>query len=267
MSVEDASAWADVVMVLAPDEFQADIYVNNIEPNLKQGATLAFAHGLNIHYDLIKPRADLDVIMIAPKAPGHTVRSEFVKGGGIPDLIAIQQDVSGNAKTIALSYASAIGGGRTCILETSFKEETETDLFGEQVVLCGGTTALVQAAFETLVEAGYEPEMAYFECFHELKLIVDLLYEGGIATMRYSISNTAEYGDVTRGPRIVTEETKAEMKKILGEIQDGSFTKEFVANVGNLPARREVQREHQIEQVGESLRAMMPWIAKNKLVD
>ena len=234
---------------------------------MKQGATLDFANSLNNHYDLIKTRADLDVIKIAPKAPGHTVRSDFVRGSGSPDLIAIQQDVSGNAKTIALSYASAIGGGRTCILETSFKEETETDLFGEQVVLCGGTTALVQAAFETLVEAGYEPEMAYFECFHELKLIVDLLYEGGIATMRYSISNTAEYGDVTRGPRIVTEETKAEMKKILGEIQDGSFTKEFVANVGNLPARREVQREHQIEQVGESLRAMMPWIAKNKLVD
>ena len=267
MSVEDASAWADLVMILAPDEFQADIYSNNVEPNLKQGATLAFAHGLNIHYGLIEPRADLDVIMIAPKAPGHTVRSEFVKGGGIPDLIAIQQNVSGNAKAVALSYASAIGGGRTCILETSFKEETETDLFGEQAVLCGGTTALVQAGFETLVEAGYEPEMAYFECLHELKLIVDLLHEGGIATMRYSISNTAEYGDVTRGPRIVTEETKAEMKKILGEIQDGSFTKEFVANVGNLPARREVQREHQIEQVGESLRAMMPWIAKNKLVD
>ncbi|MGE4594452.1 MAG: ketol-acid reductoisomerase, partial [Gammaproteobacteria bacterium] len=194
MSVEDASAWADLVMVLAPDEFQADIYSNNIEPNLKQGAILAFAHGLNIHYGLIEPRADLDVIMIAPKAPGHTVRSEFVKGGGIPDLIAIQQDVSGNAKETALSYACAIGGGRTCILETSFREETETDLFGEQAVLCGGTTALVQAGFETLVEAGYEPEMAYFECMHELKLIVDLLYEGGIATMRYSISNTAEYG-------------------------------------------------------------------------
>jgi ketol-acid reductoisomerase len=203
--------------------------------------------------------------MIAPKAPGHTVRSEFVKGGGIPDLIAVQQDVSGNAKEIALSYASAIGGGRTGILETTFREETETDLFGEQVVLCGGTTALVQAGFETLVEAGYEPEMAYFECLHELKLIVDLMYEGGIANMRYSISNTAEYGDVTRGPRIVTDETKVEMKKILGEIQDGSFAKEFVANVGDLPARREVQRQHQIEQVGESLRSMMPWI--NKIVD
>ena len=267
MSVEDASAWADVVMVLAPDEFQAKIYSESIEPNLKQGVALAFAHGLNIHFDLIVPREDLDVIMIAPKAPGHTVRSEFVKGGGIPDLIAINQDATGNAKDIALSYASAIGGGRTGILETTFREETETDLFGEQVVLCGGTTSLVQAGFETLVEAGYEPEMAYFECLHELKLIVDLLYEGGIATMRYSISNTAEYGDVTRGPRIVTDETKTEMKKILSEIQNGSFTKEFINNVGDLPARREIQRNHQIEKVGESLRAMMPWIAKNKLVD
>ena len=264
-SVEDATAWADLVMILAPDEFQAKIYTDNIEPNLKNGATLAFAHGLNIHYEMISPRADLNVIMIAPKAPGHTVRSEFEKGGGIPDLIAVQQDVSGTAKDIALSYASAIGGGRTGILETSFREETETDLFGEQVVLCGGTTALVQAGFETLVEAGYEPEMAYFECLHELKLIVDLMYEGGIANMRYSISNTAEYGDVTRGPRIVTDETKAEMKKILGEIQDGSFAKEFVANVGDLPARREVQRQHKIEKVGESLRSMMPWI--NKIVD
>jgi len=267
MSVEEASAWADVVMVLAPDEFQANIYSENIEPNLRQGVVLAFAHGLNIHFDLIIPREDLDVIMIAPKAPGHTVRSEFVKGGGIPDLIAIKQDATGNAKDIALSYASAIGGGRTGILETSLREETETDLFGEQVVLCGGTTALVQAGFETLVEAGYEPEMAYFECLHELKLIVDLLYEGGIANMRYSISNTAEYGDVSRGPRIVTDETKAEMKKILSEIQSGAFTKEFISNVGDLPARREVQRKHQIETVGESLRSMMPWIAKNKLVD
>ena len=266
-SVEDATAWADLVMILAPDEFQGSIYAENIEPNLKQGATVAFAHGFNIHYGQITPRADLDVIMVAPKAPGHTVRSEFVKGGGIPDLIAISQDASGNAKATALSYASAIGGGRTGILETSFREETETDLFGEQVVLCGGTTSLVQAGFETLVEAGYEPEMAYFECLHELKLIVDLMYEGGIANMRYSISNTAEYGDVTRGPRIITSETKAEMKKILTEIQDGTFAKEFVANVGELPARRDVQREHQIEQVGESLRSMMPWINKNKIVD
>ncbi|WP_416694331.1 ketol-acid reductoisomerase [Candidatus Pseudothioglobus sp. Uisw_050_01] len=267
MTVEKASAWADVIMLLAPDEFQASIYSKNIEPNLRQGVALAFSHGLNIHFDMIVPRQDLDVIMIAPKAPGHTVRSEFVKGGGIPDLIAIEQDATGNAKQIALSYASAIGGGRTGILETSFREETETDLFGEQVVLCGGTTALVQAGFETLVEAGYEPEMAYFECLHELKLIVDLLYEGGIANMRYSISNTAEYGDVTRGPRIVTDETKAEMKKILSEIQSGDFAKEFIKNVGDLPGRRDVQRKHQIETVGESLRSMMPWIAKNKLVD
>ncbi len=266
-SIEEATAWADLVMILAPDEFQGKIYADQVEPNLQEGATLAFAHGFNIHYGQIQPRADLDVVMIAPKAPGHTVRSEFVKGGGIPDLIAIYQDASGSAKAKALSYASAIGGGRTGILETTFKDETETDLFGEQVVLCGGTTALVQAGFETLVEGGYEPEMAYFECLHELKLIVDLMYEGGIANMRYSISNTAEYGDVTRGPRIITSETKAEMKKILTEIQDGTFAKEFVENVGDLPARRDVQREHQIEQVGESLRSMMPWIAKNKLVD
>lgn len=266
-SVEDATAWADLVMVLAPDEFQAKIYTDNIEPNLKQGATLAFAHGLNIHFEMIKPRADLNIIMVAPKAPGHTVRSEFIKGSGIPDLIAVAKDISGNAKDIALSYASAIGGGRTGILETTFREETETDLFGEQAVLCGGTTALVQAGFETLVEAGYEPEMAYFECLHELKLIVDLMYEGGIANMRYSISNTAEYGDVTRGPRVITSETKLEMKKILGEIQDGSFSKEFLAHVGELPARRKVQREHQIEQIGESLRSMMPWISKNKIID
>jgi len=267
MSVEEASAWADVVMILAPDEFQGKIYAENIEPNLKKGVALAFAHGFNIHFGRIVPREDLDVIMIAPKAPGHTVRSEFVNGGGIPDLIAIQQDASGNAKAIALAYASAIGGGRTGILETSFREETETDLFGEQVVLCGGTTSLVQAAFETLVEAGYEPEMAYFECLHELKLIVDLMYEGGIANMRYSISNTAEYGDITRGPRIVNDSTKAEMKKILSQIQDGSFAKEFIENVDTLPAHRDIQREHQIEKVGESLRSMMPWIAKNKLVD
>ena len=264
-TIEDATAWADLVMILAPDEFQASLYSESIEPNLKQGATLAFAHGFNIHFELIKPRADLDVVMIAPKAPGHTVRSEFVKGGGIPDLIAVQQDASGKAKDVALSYASAIGGGRTGILETSFKDETETDLFGEQAVLCGGTTALVQAGFETLVEAGYEPEMAYFECLHELKLIVDLMYEGGIANMRYSISNTAEYGDITRGPRVVTAQTKEEMKKILSEIQSGSFAKEFVQNVSSLPQSREKQKQHQIEQVGESLRSMMPWI--NKIVD
>ena len=264
-SINAATAWADLIMILAPDEFQAALYTESIEPNLKQNATLAFAHGFNIHFDLIKPRADLDVIMIAPKAPGNTVRSEFIKGGGIPDLIAVKQNASGNAKDVALSYASAIGGGRTGILETTFKDETETDLFGEQAVLCGGTTALVQAGFETLVEAGYEPEMAYFECLHELKLIVDLMYEGGIANMRYSISNTAEYGDVTRGPRVVTSKTKEEMKKILSEIQSGEFAKEFVKNVSTLPAAREKQKEHQIEQVGESLRSMMPWI--NKIVD
>jgi ketol-acid reductoisomerase len=270
-SIEDAVAWADVVMVLAPDEHQATIYKEQIEPNIQKGAAMAFAHGFNIHFEAIKPRADLDVIMIAPKAPGHTVRSEFVHGGGIPDLIAIAQDASGTAKAIALSYASAIGGGRTAIIETTFREETETDLFGEQAVLCGGTTALVQAGFETLVEAGYAPEMAYFECLHELKLIVDLMYQGGIADMRYSISNTAEYGDVTRGPRIVNENTKAEMKKILTEIQSGQFAKEFLdemhSGAKNLEALRKKGREHQIEEVGEKLRSMMPWIKANKIVD
>lgn len=265
MTVEESTAWADLIMILAPDEFQEKIYNESIEPNLKEGAILAFAHGFNIHFELIKPRSDLDVIMVAPKAPGHTVRSEFVRGGGIPDLIAVNQDASGQAKDIALSYASAIGGGRTGILETTFKDETETDLFGEQAVLCGGTTALVQAGFETLVEAGYEPEMAYFECLHELKLIVDLMYEGGIANMRYSISNTAEYGDVTRGPRVVNSDTKNAMKKILNEIQNGSFAKEFVQNVSSLPEKREVQKQHKIEEVGASLRSMMPWI--NKIVD
>ncbi len=262
LSVEEATKSANLVMILAPDEFQAKLYKDSIEPNLAQGSTLAFAHGFNIHFKQIVPRGDLDVIMIAPKAPGHTVRSEFEKGGGIPDLIAVQQDISGNAKQLAISYACAIGGGRTGILETTFKDETETDLFGEQAVLCGGTTALVQAGFETLVNAGYEPEMAYFECLHELKLIVDLMYEGGIANMRYSISNTAEYGDVTRGPKIINDGTKKEMRKILSDIQDGSFAKEFVANVGSLPSRREKTREHQIEKVGENLRSMMPWIKK-----
>jgi len=270
-SIEDATAWADVVMILAPDESQAALYTEQIEPNIKEGAAIAFAHGFNIHFEAIKPRADLDVIMIAPKAPGHTVRSEFVAGGGIPDLIAVKQDASGNAKNIAMSYASAIGGGRTAIIETTFREETETDLFGEQAVLCGGTTALVQAGFETLVEAGYAPEMAYFECLHELKLIVDLMYQGGIADMRYSISNTAEYGDVTRGPRIVNENTKAEMKKILSEIQSGEFAKEFISEMHsggkNLEALREKARGHQIEKTGAKLRGMMPWIASNKIVD
>ncbi len=270
-SIEEAVAWADVVMVLAPDEHQASLYKEQIEPNIKQGAAMAFAHGFNIHFKAISPRADLDVIMIAPKAPGHTVRSEFVNGGGIPDLIAVAQDASGTAKDMALSYASAIGGGRTAVIETTFREETETDLFGEQVVLCGGTTALVQAGFETLVEAGYAPEMAYFECLHELKLIVDLMYQGGIADMRYSISNTAEYGDVTRGPRIVNENTKAEMKKILSEIQSGQFAKEFIDEMQsggkNLEALREKARQHPIEQVGAKLRAMMPWIKANKIID
>ena len=270
-SIEDAVASADVIMVLAPDESQASLYKDQIEPNIKQGAALAFAHGFNIHFKAITPRADLDVIMIAPKAPGHTVRSEFANGGGIPDLIAISQDATGNAKGIALSYASGIGGGRTAIIETSFREETETDLFGEQAVLCGGTTALVQAGFETLVEAGYAPEMAYFECLHELKLIVDLMYQGGIADMRYSISNTAEYGDVSRGPRVVNENTKAEMKKILDEIQSGEFAKEFLAEMAdggkNLEAKREKTRQHPIEVTGEKLRSMMPWIKTNKIVD
>ena len=270
----DAVAQADVVMVLVPDEKQAKLYNEVIEPNLKQGGALAFAHGLNIHFDLITPRADLDVIMIAPKGPGHLVRSTYTEGGGVPSLIAVKQDATGNAREIALSYASANGGGRSGVIETTFKEETETDLFGEQAVLCGGTTALVQAGFETLVEAGYAPEMAYFECLHELKLIVDLLYEGGMADMRYSISNTAEYGDFTRGPRIVTEATKVEMKKILAEIQSGEFAREFMHemnedgnNSNNMNSHRKASREHQIEEVGSKLRAMMPWIAKGKIVD
>ncbi|HLB31809.1 MAG TPA: ketol-acid reductoisomerase [Gammaproteobacteria bacterium] len=270
-SVEEAVAWADIVMLLAPDEHQAAIYRNSVEPKLKQGAALAFAHGFNIHFQQILPRRDLDVFMIAPKGPGHLVRSTYTQGGGVPCLIAIHQDASGQAKALSLSYASANGGGRAGIIETTFKEETETDLFGEQVVLCGGLTALIQAGFETLVEAGYAPEMAYFECLHETKLIVDLIYEGGIANMRYSISNTAEYGDFTRGPRIITEETRKEMKKILNEIQTGRFAREFILeNQSGAPvmkAERRISREHQIEQVGATLRAMMPWIAKNRLVD
>ncbi|MGF1528553.1 MAG: ketol-acid reductoisomerase [Candidatus Competibacterales bacterium] len=269
--VEEAVAAADLVMVLTPDEHQARIYREQIAPNIKTDAALAFAHGFNIHFGQIEPRADLDVLMIAPKGPGHTVRSTYTQGGGVPCLIAIQQNPSGQAKELGLAYASAIGGGRAGIIETSFREETETDLFGEQVVLCGGCTALVQAGFETLVEAGYAPEMAYFECLHELKLIVDLLYEGGIANMRYSISNTAEYGDVTRGPRIVTEETKAEMKRILKEVQNGEFAREFVlenqAGAATLKAKRRIAQEHPIEVVGERLRGMMPWIKANRLVD
>jgi len=267
----EAAKWADVLMVLAPDEFQAEIYEKDLHDNMKQGAALAFAHGLNVHFSLIKPRADLDVFMIAPKGPGHTVRGEYTKGGGVPCLVAVAQDKSGNALKIALSYASGVGGGRSGIIETTFKEECETDLFGEQAVLCGGATALIQAGFETLTEAGYAPEMAYFECLHELKLIVDLLYEGGIANMRYSISNTAEYGDLTRGPRVITSQTKAEMKKILAEIQSGEFAREFMAEnkngKKNFDALRAKGKAHPIEATGEKLRAMMPWIAKNKLVN
>ena len=271
MGIAEAVQAADVVMMLAPDEHQAKLYGEIVEPNIKQGAALAFAHGFNIHFEQIQPRADLDVIMIAPKGPGQLVRSTYTQGGGVPSLIAIYRNASGRAKEIALSYASANGGGRAGIIETSFREETETDLFGEQAVLCGGATALVQAGFETLVEAGYAPEMAYFECLHELKLIVDLMYEGGIANMRYSISNTAEYGDLTRGPRVVTEQTKQEMKKILKEIQTGEFAREFIlenqAGAATLKAKRRLGREHPIEQVGARLRDMMPWIKANKIVD
>jgi ketol-acid reductoisomerase len=270
-SIEEAVAWADVIMVLAPDEHQAKLYNEQIVPNIKNGATLAFAHGFNIHFEQIEPRSDLDVIMIAPKGPGHLVRSTYTQGGGVPCLIAVYQDASGQAREVALSYASANGGGRAGIIETTFKEETETDLFGEQAVLCGGVTALAQAGFETLVEAGYAPEMAYFECLHELKLIVDLLYEGGIANMRYSVSNTAEYGDLTRGPRIINENTKAEMRKILAEIQTGEFAREFImenqTGRATFKAKRRIGREHQLEQVGEKLRDMMPWIKANRLVD
>ncbi|MCL5668908.1 MAG: ketol-acid reductoisomerase [Gammaproteobacteria bacterium] len=269
--VADAVKGADVVMILAPDQHQAKLYRDTIAPNIKQGAALAFAHGFNIHFGQIEPRADLDVIMIAPKGPGHLVRSTYKQGGGVPSLIAIHHDASGRAKELALSYACAIGAGRAGIIETNFREETETDLFGEQAVLCGGATALVQAGFETLVEAGYAPEMAYFECLHELKLIVDLMYEGGIADMRYSISNTAEYGDMTRGPRIITAETKCEMKKILNEIQTGQFAREFIlenqAGAPVMKANRRLTREHPIEVVGEKLRSMMPWIKANRLVD
>jgi ketol-acid reductoisomerase len=270
-AVADATAGADLVMILAPDEHQADLYANDIEPHIKQGAVLAFAHGFNIHFGQIVPRADLDVVMIAPKGPGHLVRSTYQQGGGVPSLIAVYQDASGQARDIALSYASANGGARAGVIETSFKEETETDLFGEQTVLCGGMTALIQAGFETLVEAGYAPEMAYFECLHEVKLIVDLIYEGGIANMRYSISNTAEYGDFTRGPRIVNDETKAEMKRVLAEIQNGEFAREWIGEnrtgVAVLKAKRRIAQAHQIEEVGERLRGMMPWIGANKLVD
>jgi ketol-acid reductoisomerase len=271
MSVPEAAAWADVMMMATPDELQAQIYRDELHGNMKQGAALAFAHGLNIHFKLIEPREDLDIFMIAPKGPGHTVRSEYVRGGGVPSLVAVDQDSSGNALEIALSYASAIGGGRAGVIETTFQEECETDLFGEQVVLCGGLTSLITAGFETLVEAGYAPEMAYFECLHEVKLIVDLIYEGGIANMRYSISNTAEFGDYVSGPRIIDEHVRAEMKRVLADIQSGRFTRDWMlecsANQPSFKALRRRSGEHQIEKVGEKLRAMMPWIAENALVD
>ena len=270
-NIADAVAMSDIIMILAPDEKQAELYTNEIEPNLKAGAALAFAHGFNIHFGYIKPAEDMDVFMVAPKGPGHLVRSTYTQGGGVPSLIAVAQNATGTAKDIALAYASANGGGRAGIIETSFREETETDLFGEQAVLCGGATELVRAGFETLTEAGYAPEMAYFEYLHELKLIVDLMYEGGIANMRYSISNTAEYGDLTRGPRVVTEGTKAEMKKILGEIQSGQFAKEWMdenaSGCNNFYALREKGETHPIEEVGAKLRDMMPWISANKIVD
>ncbi len=271
MTPAKAAAWADVMMILAPDELQGDLYTDHLNENLKDGAALLFAHGLAIHFRIIEPRADLDVLMIAPKGPGHTVRGEFVGGGGVPCLVAVQQNPSGNALEIGLSYASAIGGGRSGIIETTFREECETDLFGEQAVLCGGVTHLIQAGFETLVEAGYAPEMAYFECLHEVKLIVDLIYEGGIANMRYSISNTAEYGDYQSGPRIITSETKAEMKRILDDIQSGRFARDWMlenkAGQISFKAQRAAQAEHPIEEVGERLRGMMPWIKDNQLVD
>ena len=271
MTVAEAAAWGDVIMMAAPDELQRHIYADHLRDNMKEGAAIAFAHGLNVHFNLIEARKDLDVIMIAPKGPGHTVRSEYEKGGGVPCLLAVDQNASGNAQEIGLSYACAIGGGRSGVIETTFKEECETDLFGEQVVLCGGLTSLIQAGYETLVEAGYAPEMAYFECLHEVKLIVDLIYEGGIANMRYSISNTAEYGDYVSGPRIVTDETKKEMKRILEDIQSGKFTRDWMLEneVGqtSFKATRRREATHPIEEVGERLRAMMPWITANRLVD
>jgi ketol-acid reductoisomerase len=269
--VGDAVKGADVVMILLPDEHHSEVYRGEIEPNIKKGTALAFAHGFNIHFKQIEPRADLDVIMIAPKGPGHLVRSTYTQGGGVPSLIAVYQDPSQNARDLALSYAAAIGAARAGVIETTFREECETDLFGEQVVLCGGLTALIEAGYDTLVDAGYAPEMAYFECLHEVKLIVDLIYEGGIANMRYSVSNTAEYGDFTRGPRIINEAVRAEMKRILHEIQTGQFAKEFIlenrAGAPALKAARRVAANHQIEIIGAKLRDMMPWIKKNRLVD
>ena len=271
MTVAAAAAWADVIMILAPDEHQREIYNTEIAPHIRDGAALMFAHGLNVHFGLIEPKKTVDVLMVAPKGPGHTVRSEYLKGGGVPSLIAIHHDATGNALEIGLAYASANGGGRAGVIETSFREECETDLFGEQAVLCGGVVELIRAGFETLVEAGYAPEMAYFECLHEVKLIVDLIYEGGIANMNYSISNTAEYGEYVTGPRIITPETKAEMKRVLADIQEGRFVRNFMlenqAGQPELKARRGLLERHQIEIVGKQLRDMMPWIAKAKLVD
>jgi len=271
MTVAEAAAWADVIMILAPDEHQREIYNTEIAPHIRDGAALMFAHGLNVHFGLIEPKKTVDVLMVAPKGPGHTVRSEYLKGGGVPSLIAIHHDATGNALEIGLAYASANGGGRAGVIETSFREECETDLFGEQAVLCGGVVELIRAGFETLVEAGYAPEMAYFECLHEVKLIVDLIYEGGIANMNYSISNTAEYGEYVTGPRIITPETKAEMKRVLADIQEGRFVRNFMlenqAGQPELKARRGLLERHQIEIVGKQLRDMMPWIAKGKLVD
>ena len=271
MPAAEAAKWADAMMMVTPDELQADIYKNDLAANMKQGAALFFAHGFNVHFRLIEPRKDLDILMVAPKGPGHTVRSEYQKGGGVPCLIAVHQDASGNAHDLGLAYASAIGGGRAGIIETTFREECETDLFGEQVVLCGGLVELIRAGFETLVKAGYAPEMAYFECLHEVKLIVDLIYEGGIANMNYSISNTAEYGEYVTGPRIITAETKKEMKRVLDDIQSGRFARDWVlenkAGQPSFKATRARNAAHPIEEVGAKLRAMMPWIAKNKLVD
>jgi ketol-acid reductoisomerase len=271
MEVAEAAKWADIMMMCTPDELQADIYKDHLHENMKKGAALMFAHGLNVHFNLIEPRADLDVGMVAPKGPGHTVRSEYQRGGGVPCLIAIHQDKTGNAHDVFLSYAAAIGGGRAGVIETSFKEECETDLFGEQVVLCGGLVELIRAGYETLVDAGYAPEMAYFECLHEVKLIVDLIYEGGIANMNYSISNTAEFGEYVTGPRIITDETRAEMKRVLKDIQSGAFTTEWIreckAGQPKFKATRRLNDAHGIEEVGAKLRAMMPWIKEKALVD
>jgi ketol-acid reductoisomerase len=271
MSPSEAAAWADIVMVLVPDELQADLYKDDLEGNLKQGAALMFAHGFNIHFSLIEPRPDLDVLMIAPKGPGHLVRAEYVRGAGVPCLIAIQHDASGGALDLGLSYGAAIGGGRAGIIETTFKEEVETDLFGEQTVLCGGLCALIEAGYDTLIEAGYAPEMAYFECVHEVKLIVDLIYEGGLANMRYSVSNTAEYGDYKTGPRLIDDHVRAEMRQVLAEIQNGAFARDWVlenkAGQAAFKAMRRRHAEHDLERVGERLRAMMPWIGASKLVD